>query len=142
MAGAAREEGKGEGLFVDLGSLDLGKAINNGQDEVAQLVSSGEFRTTVRNNNPVYDWKSISALGLQAYILVLALVGMLNELGLETVVPEEALVSTLPNRLSVVLQVCLALESVGQIICVGEMEQSRLEVRVEQRKVGSLLADL
>ena len=100
------------------------------------------MRTTVRKNNPVCDWKLISALGLQAYILVLALVGVLNELGLETVVPEEALVSTLPNRLSAVLQLCLALESVGQIVCVGEMKQSRLEVRVEQREVRSLLADL
>lgn len=46
MAGAAREEGKGERLFVDLGSLDLGKAINNGQDKVAQL--SKQWR--VENN--------------------------------------------------------------------------------------------
>lgn len=30
----------------------------------------------------------------------------------------------------------------GQIVCVGEMEQARLEVRVKQGEVGSLLADL
>lgn len=30
MTGAAREKGKGEGPFVDLGSLDLGEAIEDG----------------------------------------------------------------------------------------------------------------
>lgn len=50
MARAAREQSKGEGLFVNLGSLDLGETIDNGQDKVAQLANSGELRTLVRIN--------------------------------------------------------------------------------------------
>lgn len=38
VTGSARDDGESEGLLVDLGSLDLGEAIDDGQNKSAQLI--------------------------------------------------------------------------------------------------------
>lgn len=38
VTGSARDDNESEGLLVDLGSLDLGEAIDDGQNKSAQLI--------------------------------------------------------------------------------------------------------
>lgn len=50
MTRSARDEGEGEGLLVDLGSLDLGEAIDDGQNKFAQLIIHVNEKT---NKTPI-----------------------------------------------------------------------------------------
>ena len=94
MPGTTREKRKREWLLVDLRGLDFCEPIDNGQDKVAQLqsklMSIEDRESLVIQQDQIGLWHSKSSRSGSTYIL--SIYRVLDELGLETLVPEEPLI--------------------------------------------------